>query len=123
MFRKARFLFVPALIVFSVCARAQEAYVTGIEDLPLMPGLAQPDGATTQLDKPEGRIVETSAAGLVTPDAVVKYYASALPALGWRQTGPSRYSRDGENLVLETLAQPPGTTVRFSLSPDDSPAR
>ena len=79
---------------------AAERFFAGIEDLPVMPGLEQMQGAGVSFDKPEGRIVEVAARGKVSRRAVVEFYRAVLPQLGWRAAGEGRYRREGEHLNL-----------------------
>ncbi|HEX6958628.1 MAG TPA: hypothetical protein VF194_11640 [Ferrovibrio sp.] len=113
------------LLAFAAPAAAQQArdggaaaFVAGVEDLPLMPGLSQIETASTVFDAPSGRIVEAYAAGPVTREQVLAFYAETLPQLGWTADRPARFRREGEELHLEFLDGDEGElTVRFSLSP------
>ena len=53
--------------------------------------------------------------------AVVGFYASTMPQLGWTAAALSekmvRWTREGEELILEAVAVRPELVVRFSLSP------
>jgi hypothetical protein len=96
-------------------------FVSGFEDLPLMPGLAQTAEPATVFDTPSGRVVEAFADGSVEARAVDAFYAETLPQLGWRRLSARRYAREGEHLDVEVT---PGagdkarTAVRFYLAPD-----
>jgi hypothetical protein len=98
------------------------AFVTGFEDLPLMPGLAQVADAGTVFDTPSGRVVEAFADGPVAAQDVEAFYAETLPHLGWRKVSAHRFGREGEVLDLEITphagGEKPGSKVRFYLSPD-----
>ena len=103
-------------------AAADTAFVAGVEDLPLMPGLAEVEGAATVFDAPQGRIVETFAAGAVSADDIRAFYGQTLPQLGWvavdsAPSGPTEFRREGERLTLEITAAASTTTVRFTLAP------
>src|SRR3546814_2101394 len=68
----------------------------GVEDLPLMPGLAEIADAATVLDAPQGRIVESYAPGTVAAAEFRSFYAQSLPQLGWTavdagQAGPLEF--------------------------------
>ncbi|MDP6785912.1 MAG: hypothetical protein QF830_10405 [Rhodospirillales bacterium] len=104
------------------------AFVSGIEDLPLMPGLGEIEGTDMIFDTPGGRIVEVSASGPVGRAQVVEFYAATLPHLGWSPAGATRFSREGETLELHFSDTPTGTrqlVVRFALAPAgaDKPSR
>lgn len=98
-------------------ALPSERFVEGVEDLPLMPGLANVEGAGVAFDAVTGRIVVAYASGRVTREAVVAFYADTLPQLGWKKEQELRFRRDNENLALEFSRNSSGLTVRFSLSP------
>ena len=101
-------------------AQGKEAadYIAGVEDLPLMPGLSQIETAGTVFDAPSGRIVEAYAAGPVTRDQVLGFYAATLPELGWTTEQRTEFHRAGEILQLDFLDGEEVLTVRFTLSPD-----
>lgn len=94
------------------------AYVSGIQDLPLMPGLAEVPDAGVVFDKPSGRIVEAYAEGAVSKAAVIRFYLNTLPQLGWRAKAESLYAREGENLGLDFLGGDGALIVRFTLQPE-----
>ena len=103
---------------------AAEAFVSGIEDLPLMPGLQSLPAENVVFDAPGGRVVESWAEGNVTLQAVLAFYATTLPQLGWRRGTPETFRREGELLRLEFPASSPqgphtagALLVRFYLSP------
>ncbi len=99
---------------------ARIAFVSGIEDLPLMPGLEEVDETTMVFDTPAGRIVEASASGPVGRAQVVRFYAATLPQLGWTPAGEALFRREGEILELHFADAPVGAghlTVRFALAP------
>ena len=109
------------LSLFSPQASAQgtdsNAYVEGIPDLPLMPGLkALPDSGLV-FDKPAGRIVEAFAEGSMTLQSVLAFYDSTLPQLGWQRDSLGDYLREGERLKLNLSQDARGVTVHFRLLP------
>jgi hypothetical protein len=106
------------LLPCPVLAGAAAAYVEGLEDLPLMPGLAAVPGAGIAFDKPSGRIVEAYATGRLSRASIYEFYRESLADLGWSQAGPGSFVRDGEKLELEVLGKDGDVVVRYSLSPD-----
>ena len=94
------------------------AYVDGVADLPLMPGLVEVAGAGVVFDKPSGRIVETYVQGEVGRDAVLDFYRRSLPALGWEAAGAAGFRREGEHLRLEFVSEEGPLVLRFSLHPE-----
>ncbi|MCP5366293.1 MAG: hypothetical protein H6907_00215 [Hyphomicrobiales bacterium] len=97
-------------------------FVSGTEDLPLMPGLTEGGDGAMVFDSPTGRIVEVVATGAVTRQAVLDFYAETLPQLGWRAGAPGRFEREDEVLKLEISRAAGKTAVRFTLSPARGPA-
>ena len=98
------------LLLLAAPAAAQ-SFVDGIDDLPLMPGLAQ-TGDSSVFDSPQGRVL---------PGAVAAFYARTLSELGWRRAASGAvFLREGEKLAID--ADPPdarGTVkVRFFLTPE-----
>lgn len=106
-----------ALPALSVSARADDQFVDGFEDLPLMPGLSQEPGRVVQFDSPYGRIVESWAMGDLKRDAVAKFYDATLPQLGWVADGPGRFRRQGEILLLDIHRKGAGVEVHYRDSP------
>ena len=102
-----------------VLAQDAGAFVSTIEDLPLMPGLVEEAGGMV-FDSPGGRIVEAYATGEVSEGAVRDFYGETLPQLGWRPLGGGVYQRESEILKVEFPGGPgaaPPLTVGFSLAP------
>ena len=103
-------------------------FVTGMGDVPVMPGLSAAENGALVFDKPGGRIVESVMRGRVGRKAVLAFYAQTMPQLGWKRVGDTRFEREGEQLRLEfpggpaaaggtPPAQAGQTTVRFVLIP------
>lgn len=117
--RSARLMFALCTVVL-LCAGsagAAERFFTGIDDLPVMPGLEQVAGAGMVFDTPAGRIVEVAARGAVSRAQVREFYAGVLPQLGWRRAGGGGYRREGERLMLSFGEADGVLTVRISLLP------
>lgn len=112
-----------SLAVFSLAApltslAAQDGFIAGVEDLPLMPGLSEIADAGLVFDKPSGRIVEAFAQGSVSRKAVEVFYDTTLPQLGW-SLGPDRtFQREGELLHIQVREGAEGVTVEYRLSPE-----
>jgi len=118
--RQSRVLFsvlgVLSLLVATM-ALAADRFVSGIDDLPLMPGLEEVDGSAMVFSKPEGRIIEVMARGAVTSDAVYAFYDRTLPELGWRRQEAGRWQRENELLRFDMSDDPKGLVIQFSLTP------
>src|SRR3954464_12859540 len=80
---------------------ADDAFVAGADDLPLMPGLRALPTEAVVFDAPGGRVVESWAEGGVSREAVLSFYGRTLPQLGWRASAPDLFRREGETLRLE----------------------
>ncbi len=106
-----------AVAALTDTAAAEEAFVAGVVDLPLMAELAEVPGLSVVFDKPDGRIVEAAARGRVAASAVARFYDATLPQLGWVKTAPLRWTREGEVLALELVSEGSLLTVRYSISP------
>ena len=109
----------PALLIVAAisigAARAQQ-FVPGTEDVPLMRELAPVKDSDVVFDKPEGRIIEASARGKVSKQAVKTFYASTLPQLGWKASGES-WTRETETLRLDFSGKDGDLWVTFTLLP------
>ncbi len=114
-----RLVLVLVLLAVAPVARAQApvAYVAGIEDVPLMTGLAPTKTDDLVFDSPQGRIVIVHTHGSLERRQVQAFYASSLSALGWDRIGDSAFRREGEMLRLEFGRHAQLLTVRFTLSP------
>lgn len=99
-------------------------YLDGIDDVPVMQGLAEDQDAGVVFDKPDGRIVEAVAAGKVTLTAVADFYKKTLPELGWTlaesHDADFSFRRDDERLTLSLSTDDGMTVVHFSLAPAPS---
>ncbi len=99
-------------------AEEAAAFMTGVADLPLMPGLAEVPDAGVVFDKPAGRIVEAYAEGAVSRAAVTAFYISTLPNLGWHAKAEALFQREGELLRLSFMGDDGALVVRFTLQPE-----
>ena len=108
-----------AATVLAAGARAQTpvGYVAGLEDVPLMAGLAPTKTNDLVFDSPQGRIVIINTQGALERRGVQEFYASSLTQLGWDRIGDSAFRREGEILRLEFGQRGQLLTVRFTLSP------
>ena len=114
-----RFILASLVFFAPLLAGAQTpvSYVAGIEDVPLMAGLAPTRANDLRFDSPQGRIVVVNTQGAVERPAVQEFYAASLGQLGWDRIGDAAFRRQGEMLRLEFGQQAGLLTVRFTLSP------
>ncbi len=99
-------------------AEEAAAFMAGVADLPLMPGLAEVPDAGVVFDKPAGRIVEVYAEGAVSRAAVTAFYLRTLPNLGWRAKAEALFQREGELLRLGFMGDDGALVVRLTLQPE-----
>ena len=96
-------------------------YLKALEDIPLMPGLAERPYEGITFETRWGRIVEAVAwsppATGLTPGRVIAFYRATLAALGWKVLGGGRFAREGEILRISTGGGANGLEVKFSLRP------
>lgn len=99
-----------------------DAFLSVLDDMPLMPGLTELTDQAADFETPEGRIVDAAAEGAVAEKSVLAFYDRTLPALGWKREGSGRFVRDRERLAITVsrVAQRGGaaeTMVRFAVRP------
>ena len=119
-------LLVSAFLVVPVVARADDGFLSAVDDMPLMPGLAETGDGGIAFDKPTGRIVRAVATGDVSAKDVRAFYTGTLPQLGWEREKKLEligdllvFRREQERLEIQIV--PEGakhTEVRFSIEPD-----
>lgn len=86
-------------------------------EIPLMPGLEITEDSETVFETSAGRVIEVTAVGAVAPEAARRYYASALPGLGWQALADGAMLREDERLEIETTEGDGTATVVFRLVP------
>lgn len=104
------------LLLTAAPVMAAQRYVTGVEDVPLMPGLEAVDGGVA-FDSPQGRIVVAFAKGAASREDTLVYYARSLPQLGWQRLDELTFRREGETLRLDFGGTTGALTVRFTIAP------
>ncbi len=110
------------LVLFLFCAMpsvvmAAQSYVEDLVDLPLMEGLSLVDDAGFVFEQENGRIVEKMAMGAPSTNSIAKFYADALPQLGWTNAGNNTFTRDKEELSLTFRKEGALSVVIFHLNP------
>lgn len=109
----------PSVITTAAAGEASSiTFVPGTEDVPLMAGLIPLREGGLVFDKPEGRIVQAMAKGMVTRAAVRRFYRASLAELGWVPVGPNQWSREGERLKVDFRGHDGDLTIAFTLSPE-----
>ncbi len=121
----APWLLLTAPIAGTGVTAADEAFLAGVADLPLMPGLREIPDATMIFDKPHGRLIQAAAVSgngsanspSISLAALWRFYDATLPQLGWRRAGQGYFVRDGEGLRISAEKNGPIITVRFAIAP------
>ena len=109
-------IFFSSFLLFGT-AFAQDAFVVGFEDLPLMNGLIS-DEEEMSFDTLEGRIIESHASSnTLSAKSVLDFYTNTLPQLGWSKTSHNTFIREGEELSIETAKEGGVLDVKFFLQP------
>ena len=128
-YKKAAFLFVfctglaggfvfPALAQDATRQADDVAFFTSLEDVPLMPGLTEIPDETVSFDKPEGRIIESSAMMQgVNRQQVSLYYKVSLPQFGWGEVQENVFYRGQEYLELSFFRRGDVDYVRIMVRP------
>lgn len=114
-------LFIALFLVFAVAGSnssfAAPTYVEDLVDLPLMEGLSLVEDAGFVFEQENGRIIEKMAIGALSQDSIKKFYADALPQLGWTSTGNNSFTRDKEELSLSYRKEGHLSVVIFHVNP------
>jgi hypothetical protein len=113
------------LVLLGANAVRANDFVPGLDDIPLAPGLVAADEPDLVFDKPEGRLVETSATSRQSEKKLRDFYAVTLPQMGWQAEKSTkdaakdtdRYRRDQEVLTLVTHRKDGNTDIIFRLNP------
>lgn len=105
------------LFATGVAIAGNEAFLSEVEDMPLMEGLSESLDAGMMFDKPDGRIVVAIAEGNVSKTDVRAFYVGTLPQLGWDPIevpalGALAFQRDGER--LEIIAEDSAASSRHT---------
>lgn len=99
-------------------AQAEDtAFLSVLDDVPLMAGLSEVTNGSVYFDTPSGRIVEVFAVGDVSSKRLHDYYKETLPSLGWQWQSQGVYEREGEFLDITVKMDQETAIVRYSLSP------
>ena len=98
-----------------------QKYLSFVADLPLPPGFVEEVDASLSFNKLEGRIVEAKARGNSSKNAVVSFYNTTLPRLGWKKYNTSgalnSWLRAGEVLEIVSKEKNNILIVKFSITP------
>lgn len=117
---RALLLALAVSVVAGLPAQA-DGYLGALEDVPLMPGLAEVPNVGLEFEAATGRIVEAVATGIRKPgldrQSVLSFYRESLPPLGWRPVDATHFVREREQLKITVEEMPDRVTVRYGLKP------
>ncbi len=111
-------LIIAALCLITSPSWAQNFFYT-LPDIPLMPGLTEAQDRAFSYDKPEGRIMVSTAHlnDSASLSQLQSYYAQSLPAFGWQAIDSFSYMRGSERLDISINKDPAYNTIEFKISP------
>jgi len=119
--KKITILVTSVFCLFALTAHAQNndlAFFTALQDIPLKPGLIELSDQTLVFDKPQGRIVESTAKSEHGTEHDIRlYYKQSLPQLGWEYEEAGLYSRKQEHLHLNFETHEGQHFLRVMLEP------
>lgn len=120
--RQLSYIFFVAALASAPASAAPAQYLSAAPDIPLAEGLQELTDGTLVFDKPQGRILQMTAAQAAGASAQTarQFYRASLPNLGWamRKSNPQdsnilTFTRKGETLQLTFSAD----LVIFDLTP------
>jgi hypothetical protein len=89
------------------------AFLSNIEDLPLMAGLTEEKDSAILFESSSGRIAESIAVGKISERDVSKFYKETLPQFGWNTDSVNWFWREEEILSLRfSLINEENGTIR-----------
>jgi hypothetical protein len=109
---------------FCICSKksiSAEAFINGVEDIPLVSGFEQQSESGVSFDSPNGRFFDTYLkSDSKNYEEIFTFYGQTLPELGWKKTKKTgdylEFLRDGEKLLIEVLSQEKPCVVRISIT-------
>lgn len=112
-------IFALLFLVITGPAFAEDAlFFSVLRDVPLMKGFAENYDDQVVFDKPQGRIIESSASAKnIEVEHVYAFYQSALPQLGWKRLSGNSYVREMEKLVVDAHVDGKVTQLHIKLMP------
>ena len=109
------------MCILVLAAARAETFLSVLDDVPVMPGMAELGEEAVAFDAAAGRIIGAAIAGRARPGldigAVLAFYGASLPSLGWRAESPARFVRDGEVLELAVTTAKGRIRLDFALRP------
>lgn len=111
-------IFTFTVFVLVSSAQAETRFFENLTDVPVMPGLEELEDQSLMFDKPEGRIIETMAAGEGLEKAdIYRFYGESLPQLGWERIAENAFVRGQERMIIHVEEHDGYQLARFSVQP------
>ena len=95
---------------------AEEVFLPGVDDIPVMPGMVADDAASVSFDAPAGQIVQVVLIGQQASwDQARDFYDATLSELGWQKESDALYRRQADTFAMRVLSEKP-LSVQFDIS-------
>ena len=105
-------------VIFVGIVSAEDKFVNGFADLPVMPGMRELPDANISFDTTSGRILIAFAESSHNVQKVLSFYKNVLPQLGWRSKTSRTFLRESEILTFDFIKDGASVIVRFSIEPE-----
>ena len=103
--------------ILSTISHANERFVSGFEDLPLMRGMTEATESNVAFDTVHGRVLVSFAQSSEGEEKIIAFYKEALSQLGWKFNRDGEFLRGEEILTIDFLPDGDYLAIRFSLEP------
>ncbi len=95
---------------------AQENFIAGTQDIPLMDKLSIDISDDMNFDTPAGQLMVFEAKNThYTGSDVLSYYRNTLPKMGWTKTGNNSYIREKDSITISIIREQKPSVVRFEI--------
>ena len=105
-------------LTFVGIASAEDKFINGFADLPVMPGMRELPDANISFDTTSGRILIAFAESNQSVQKILSFYDNVLPQLGWKNTTSRTFLREAEILSFDFIKDDASVIVRFSIEPE-----
>lgn len=96
---------------------AQEVFMPGTPDIPLMEGLRIDVSDDMNFDTPEGQVITFEAQNKQKTGAqIINYYRDILPKLGWIEIETNHFIREKDSMILTIIHQRKPGIIRFEIT-------
>lgn len=107
-----KYLGLAIFITLTGATAAEDTFIEGFPDVPLLAGIQEDESSRTVFDTPSGTVAETTLIADQSAQDILLRYAADLPALGWACNGVAtelHCVRESDELVFEPGTSAPGT--------------